>query len=162
MKSRNQHAMLALVAGLLLLLAGISALAHHRDSNSPHGASIAGVVVDAEGHPVADAHVRVDGESSSRDPIQPRRGTRSGLDGRFVVSDLGPGTVFVHADCDGRGSSAGVRLELQDGDHRDDVFVQLLEGGTVIRAAVHQRRPTRRPPRDRLSVERRGPDRRHD
>ena len=101
-------------------------------------ARVEGVVVGPTGAPVAGASVR-GGDGSSENggggwgswgrPRGPR--TESGADGRFVLEDVAPGPLTLHAQAEGWADSPTASLELAPGEARGELVLALREGGRI-------------------------------
>lgn len=84
------------------------------------GATIAGLVVDSLDSPVAGAIVR-----GQADDEQLERTATTGEDGRFTLSAMRPGRVVVSASAPGLAPSTPAVVQVQPGDHRDNVRLVL-------------------------------------
>jgi hypothetical protein len=88
----------------------------------PGGRYLRGTVLGPQGEPVADAMVRVAGETTLGLAQAPGPRTRTSRDGTFIFEDLGPGPFSVWATRDGlagapltgiAGGTSGLRLRLE-------------------------------------------------
>lgn len=92
-------------------------------------ARLAGVVVERGGEPVPDAWVTARVERTDR--MQPSLArAASDEDGRFVLEDLNPGVVNLEARS-GDHRPAELRLEVEAGEERDDLRLELAPGAAV-------------------------------
>ena len=97
----------------------------------PHGGSIAGVVLDHQGRPVAGAEVSNTGRSSGM-----VRETKTGPDGRFRLDDLFENNVGKEVLVRAKGS-APQRLNVKPGPHEQPAEVAItLEVGHRIKGRV--------------------------
>ncbi len=91
------------------------------------GAQLSGVVVDAEGEPVAGARVATQfmGTYLSRGSL-PRGSVTSDDEGRFTLRGVAPGSVTVHAVSPAKGRGA-LQVLVEAGDELDDLTLELSE-----------------------------------
>ncbi|MCY2957504.1 MAG: carboxypeptidase regulatory-like domain-containing protein [Planctomycetota bacterium] len=105
------------------------------------GATVAGMVLDGKGAPLAGASIAMiyldvsrvllsaDGRS---EPIT------SGADGKFSVRPVSAGRVAFVAAADGLAPSNIVDLAVVDGGSYDDLFLRLSDGATVVGKVVDE------------------------
>ncbi|MFK7740815.1 MAG: carboxypeptidase regulatory-like domain-containing protein [Planctomycetota bacterium] len=99
-------------------------------------ASIAGIVQDSSGQPVANAMVRRRRGGLADNPMMSMMSgggtsTYSDADGRFVLAPMPEGRLQLFATADGYASGRSERLRLAAGDQRDNVIIELDHGGTI-------------------------------
>ncbi len=100
----------------------------------PEAASVAGTVVDAEGRPVRGARVglRLLPAFLPRGRL-PEGTVQTDADGAYKLHGIEPGAHTLHAYAAGKGRGSS-QVELDGGDHVDDVQIQLddsTEGGEL-------------------------------
>ena len=100
----------------------------------PRRASLAGRVVDPLGAPVAGAEVLVQDGRANPNPWMGGRGprTETDADGRFELEDLVPGSLGLTARSEDWADSEELALELAPGEVREDVVLELREGGRIV------------------------------
>jgi protocatechuate 3,4-dioxygenase beta subunit len=97
-------------------------------------ASIAGVVHDTAGRPIAGARVRQEMGLGQRMQLQQSGGvpsTYSQVEGRFLLEELDPGPVQLVASSEGFAASEPVSCEAVAGQLFEDVVLRLRAGGTL-------------------------------
>lgn len=98
-------------------------------------ASVAGVVLDPDGRPLAGARITTPGDMAQN--MRRLRGqekapeTQSDAEGRFLLIGLGPETKAIHAVHDRFAPSAPHALEILPGQKITDVTLRLTRGGRV-------------------------------
>lgn len=107
------------------------------DTELQVGVLLNGVVEDELGTPIAGALVTgIPGEMTDLIGDASKRRITSGENGQFTLSGLPGRLIRLYASRDGYLTGADLRLELEDGDIRDDVRIVMSEGASIT-GVVH-------------------------
>ncbi len=101
-------------------------------------ARLAGIVVDPSGKPLADVKLEIqrDREHVRRFGFGGEDARRTDKQGRFELRDTPSGLVTLYATHPKFAASPRVELRLAPGEERDDLRLELSEGGSV-RGSIH-------------------------
>lgn len=95
------------------------------------GGSVRGRVVDQSGAAIAEAEVEALGREFFGNPTIQLRETKSDADGRFTLTNLTPGKVWLHVKHEDHQELLSPPFELADGEQRDHGDIALSEGLAV-------------------------------
>ncbi|HEX6885547.1 MAG TPA: carboxypeptidase regulatory-like domain-containing protein [Planctomycetota bacterium] len=95
------------------------------------GGSVSGRVVDEQGVPIEGAEVEALGREFFGNPTADLREQKSAADGRFELTGLTPGKVWLHVEHEGHQELLSTPFELADGERRNHGDVVLSEGLVV-------------------------------
>ena len=91
------------------------------------GVVLAGTVVDASGQPLEDVEVKTDSASPWLGNLDVRQSTTDAA-GHFKLKGIGPGAQELTATLDGWRDGSSGELELEDGDQRVDLRIEMDHG----------------------------------
>ncbi|MAG56649.1 MAG: hypothetical protein CMJ83_10200 [Planctomycetes bacterium] len=94
--------------------------------------SAAGVVMDPDGNPIANARVFVAQENPLMKQVRGKAEFRTQANGQFLVKNLGTSTTYViAAHVDGYGIGVSQPIQVGPAELRDDVVVRLRRGSSI-------------------------------
>ncbi len=123
----------------------------------PRGSSLAGVVLDAAGEPLAKARVVVESAGdSSAGFLEMDRSAKTDSKGGFKISTAPSGAITLRATHENFAASAPLQLEVAPGDKQTGLRIVLTDGGS-LRGRIDPRYLAGER-RWRVSANREGPD----